>query len=58
MVYIDDVNLLAENVTATKNDETLSEASEKVGLKINTEETKYVNLPSPQYRTKLWYKKN
>jgi hypothetical protein len=53
MVYIDDVNLLAENVTATKNDETLSEASEKVGLKINTEETKYVNLPSPQYRTKL-----
>jgi hypothetical protein len=37
------VNLLGDNIdTITKNTETLIDASEEVGLQVNTEKTKYV----------------
>jgi hypothetical protein len=41
-VYADDVNLLGDSVdTIQKNTQTLIDASKEVGLKINTEKSKY-----------------
>jgi hypothetical protein len=43
LVYVDDMNLLADNKAAIKeNTETLTAASQVVGLEINVEETKYM----------------
>jgi hypothetical protein len=43
LAYADDVNLLGDNIdTIKKNTETLTDASKKVGLEINIEETKYM----------------
>jgi hypothetical protein len=51
LVYVDDVNLLGDNIdTIKKNMETLIDASKEVGLEVNTEETKYVLLSSPECR--------
>jgi hypothetical protein len=43
LVYTDDVNLLGDSLnTINENTETLLETSRDVGLKINSEKTKYV----------------
>jgi hypothetical protein len=40
LVYIDDVNLLDDNIdTMKKNTETLLESSKEAGLEVNTEKT-------------------
>jgi hypothetical protein len=45
LIYADDVNLLGNNMDTIKNNtETLIVASEKVGLEVNTEKTKYVYI--------------
>jgi hypothetical protein len=49
MVYADDVYLLGDNIdTIQKNTETVTEASKKVGLEVNTEKTKYMLLSHHQ----------
>jgi hypothetical protein len=41
LVYVDDVNLLGDNIDTTKkNIEILIGASKEVGLEVNTEKTK------------------
>jgi hypothetical protein len=43
LVYVDDVNLLGDNINTIKeNTETLSVANRDVGLEINAEKTKYM----------------
>jgi hypothetical protein len=45
MVYDDDVKMLGDSIkTLKKNTGTLTDASEEVGLEINTEKTKYMLL--------------
>jgi UDP-N-acetylglucosamine 2-epimerase len=45
LVYADDVNLLGDNIDAIKkNTQTLTDASEEVGLGVNAEKTKYLLL--------------
>jgi hypothetical protein len=45
LVYVDDVNLLGDNIdTIKKNMETLIEASKEVGLEVNTEKIKYTSM--------------
>jgi hypothetical protein len=45
LAYVDDVNLLGDNIdTIKKNTKTLSDASKEVGLEINIEKTKYMLL--------------
>jgi hypothetical protein len=42
LAYIDDVNLLGDNIdTVKKNTGTLVDANKEVGLEINVEKTKY-----------------
>jgi hypothetical protein len=49
LVYADDVNLLGDNIDVIKrNMETLTDASKKVGLKVNTEKTKCMFLSRHQ----------
>jgi hypothetical protein len=49
LVCADDVNLLGDNVDATKkNTETLIDASKKVGLVVSTEQTEYMLLSHHQ----------
>jgi hypothetical protein len=50
LAYTDDVNLLGDNT------ETSIDASNKVGLEINIEKTKYVVISSTEYRSKAGYK--
>jgi hypothetical protein len=45
LIYVDDVNLLGDNMdTIKKNTETLIDASKEVGLEVNTEKTEYMLL--------------
>jgi hypothetical protein len=45
LAYADDVNIVAENVdTIKKKTEALLDASKEVGLEVNPEKTKYVNV--------------
>jgi hypothetical protein len=45
LAYIDDVNLLEDNIdTVKKNTEILIDASKEVGLEINVDKTKYMLL--------------
>jgi hypothetical protein len=47
--YIDDVNLLGDNMdTIKKNTEILTDASKEVGLEINVDKTKYMLLSHHQ----------
>jgi hypothetical protein len=49
LTYANDVNLLGDNIhNIKKNRETLTDASKKVCLEINTEKTKYMLLPCHQ----------
>jgi ribosomal protein S2 len=49
MVYVDDVNLLSDNIdTIKENMDTLIDASKEVGLEVNTEKTKYILLSGHQ----------
>jgi hypothetical protein len=48
-VYADNVNLLVNNIdTIKKNKDTLTDASNDVGLEVNTEKTKYTLLSHHQ----------
>jgi hypothetical protein len=43
LAYVDDVNLLGDNVDSiNKNTETLIGASKEVGIEVNIEKTKYM----------------
>jgi uncharacterized protein YoxC len=45
LAYVDDVNLLGDNVdTKSKNTETLTDAVKEVGLEVNVEKTKFILL--------------
>jgi hypothetical protein len=49
LVYADDVNLLGDNIdTIKRNTQTLIEASEQIGLEVNTEKTKYMLMSHHQ----------
>jgi hypothetical protein len=49
LVYVDDVNLLGDNIdTIKENTESPIVPSEKVGLEVNTEKTKYLLLSRHQ----------
>jgi hypothetical protein len=49
LAYVDDVNLLGDNIgTTEKNTETLTDASWEVGLETNAEKTKYMLLSCQQ----------
>jgi hypothetical protein len=49
LVYVDDVNLLAEILDIIqKNTQTLIDASKEVGLQVNAEKTKYTLLSRQQ----------
>jgi hypothetical protein len=49
LVYADDLNLLGDNIdTIKKNTQTLIDASNEVGLEVNTEKTKYMLLSRHQ----------
>jgi hypothetical protein len=49
LVYVDDVNLLGDNIdTIQKNTQTLSDTSKEVGVEENTEKTKYMLLSRHQ----------
>jgi hypothetical protein len=49
LFYVDDVNLLGDNIdTIKKNIDTLIDASKEVGLEINVEKTKYMLLSHHQ----------
>jgi hypothetical protein len=49
LVYVDDVNMLGDNIDAIKKSmETLIDASKEVGLEVNTEKTKYMLLSHHQ----------
>jgi hypothetical protein len=49
LAYADDVNLLGDNIVAIKkNTGTLIDASKEVGLEINVEKTKYMQLSCHQ----------
>jgi hypothetical protein len=45
LLYADDVNLLGDDIdTIKRNTQILIDASEEVGLEVNTEKTKYSQL--------------
>jgi hypothetical protein len=49
LAYVDDVNLLGDNTeTIKRNKETLTDASNEVGLEENTERTKHMLVSSYQ----------
>jgi hypothetical protein len=49
LVYVDDVNLLGDNIdTIKRNTQILIDASKEVGLKVNTEKTNYMLLSHHQ----------
>jgi hypothetical protein len=49
MSCVDDVNLLGDNIDSIKkNTQTLIDASNKVGLEVNPEKTKYIFLSRHQ----------
>jgi ribosomal protein S2 len=49
LVYVDDVNLLGDNIdTVKKNTQTLIDISKEVGLEVNAEKTKYMVLSRHQ----------
>jgi hypothetical protein len=50
----DDVNLLEDNIgTVKKSTETVIDASEDIGLEVNTEQTRYMLLSHHQYAGKI-----
>jgi hypothetical protein len=49
LVYVDDVNLLGDNIdTIKKNTQTLIDASKEVGLEVNTDTNKYMLMSRHQ----------
>jgi hypothetical protein len=49
LAYADDMNRLEDNInTVNKNTQTLSDASEEVGLEVNVEKTKYMLVSRDQ----------
>jgi hypothetical protein len=55
LAYADNVNLLGDNIdTVKKNTETLIDASMKVGLEINVENTNYMLLSCHQNVGQNW----
>jgi hypothetical protein len=47
LIYADDMNILGDNID-TINTQTLINVSKEIGLKVNTEETKYMWLSRHQ----------
>jgi hypothetical protein len=53
LVYADNVNLLGDNIDNIKrNTESLIYASKEVGREVNLEKANYVEISSPECRTK------
>jgi hypothetical protein len=53
LCYVDDVNLLGDNIgNMKKKTQTLIDTSKEVCLEVNTENTKYTLLSSPECRSK------
>jgi hypothetical protein len=49
LFYVDDINLLGKNINIIQKDaETLLNASEEVGLKVNMENAKCIYMPHHQ----------
>jgi hypothetical protein len=48
LVYVDDVNLLGENINIKKNAEALLDASKEIGLEVISEKTKYMFMSRHQ----------
>jgi hypothetical protein len=57
LAYADDINIVAENIdTIKKNAEALLDASKEVGLDMNPEKIKYINVILPEGKTKAEHK--
>jgi hypothetical protein len=52
LVYVDDVNLLGDNINTIKRNRNFY-ASKEVGLEVNTEKTKYMLLSCHQYARQI-----
>jgi hypothetical protein len=45
LTYVDDVNIVGETDTVEKNSEAQLDASKEIGLRVNSEKTKYILVP-------------
>jgi hypothetical protein len=54
LVYADDVNLLRDNISTIKNTEFLTDASEEVGLEVNTKKNECMLVSRHKNAGQMW----